>query len=409
MLPSQDRALAQEIPPNSDVTWRDSSPQLTGDWFGARNTWADSGFTFNADNTSFFFGNTTGGSSQQLLGSGHGDYVLNFDGEKLGIADDTYLKIRAEHRYGQEVVNNVGCFISPTLLSDLPVFGSDQLYLTNVLLTRVINDSVEIYAGKMDTLDGDKNAFAHARGKTQFSNMAFVFNPIVGATVPYSTLGAGMAFTRNGEALAMITVLNASDTTNTSGFSQLFNDGMLLSANVRLPTELLGLPGHQFLGGTWNSQHYSNLREAYIAYPNITIPTTRGSWSLFWNFDQSLVVDDNDPSRSWGPFGRAGIADKDTSPVAWFLSFGLGGSSPLRSRPDDDFGVGWYHAATSSFIGPLLASQYGPIGSGEGVECFYNYHLSPAVRLTPDVQVVVPALRDFGTALILGLRAQLVF
>lgn len=33
--------------------------------------------------------------------------------------------------------------------------------------------------------DGDTNAFAHGRGKTQFSNMGFVFNPIVSATVPY--------------------------------------------------------------------------------------------------------------------------------------------------------------------------------------------------------------------------------
>ncbi len=239
--------------------------------------------------------------------------------------------------------------------------------------------------------------------------MAFVFNPIVGATVPYSTLGAGMAFYRDGQAVAAITILNASDTTNTSGFSQLFNDGLLLSAYVRLPTEFVGLPGHQFLGGTWNSQHYTNLREAYIEYPNLTIPTTRGSWALFWNFDQYLIVDDRYPSRGWGPFGRAGIADKDTSPVAWFLSFGVGGSSPIASRPQDDFGIGWYHAATSSFIGPLLAAQYGPIGNGEGVECFYNYELTPAVRLTPDVQVVVPALRDFGTALILGLRAQLIF
>ncbi|MES1213058.1 MAG: carbohydrate porin [Singulisphaera sp.] len=402
-------ARAQELPPGSDVTWYNSDPRLTGEWWGARPTLAESGITLNADNISFFFGNATGGSSQQLLGSGHGDYVLNFDGQKLGVADGTYLKIRAEHRYGQTVVNNVGCFISPTLLSDLPVFNSNQLYLTDVLISRMIGESFEVYAGKMDTLDGDKNAIAHARGKTQFSNMAFVFNPIVGATVPYSTLGAGMAYLRDGEAIAAVTILNSTDTTGTSGFSQLFNDGLLLSAFVRLPTELLGLPGHQFLGGTWNSQHYTNLREAYVEYPNLTIPTTRGSWALFWNFDQYLVVDERNPARGWGPFGRAGIADKTTSPIAWFLSFGFGGSSPFASRPDDEFGIGWYHAATSSYIGPLLAAQYGPIGNGEGVECYYNYHLTPAVRLTPDVQIVVPALRSFDTALILGLRAQLVF
>jgi len=57
-----------------------------------------------------------------------------------------------------------------------------------------LTDAFSVFAGKMDTLDGDMNAFAHGRGKTQFSNMGFVFNPIVGATVPYSTLGAGFVF-----------------------------------------------------------------------------------------------------------------------------------------------------------------------------------------------------------------------
>lgn len=385
------------------------TPKLTGDWLGARSRLAARGVTFQADNTSFLIGNATGGASQALDYSGHGDYVLKFDGDKLGIADDTYLKLRAEHRYGPTVVSNVGCFISPTLITDLPVFGSDQLYLTNVLLGRTINESLEVFAGKMDTLDGDKNGFAHQRGKTQFSNMAFVFNPIVGATVPYSTLGAGFVLLDEDEQIFTFTVLNSTDTSNTSGFRELFNDGVLLSAALRVPVSLLGKPGHQFFGATWNNQTYTSLREAYIQYPTATIPTTRGSWALFWNFDQYLVTAADNPTRGWGTFGRAGIADKDTSPIAWFLSFGIGGDSPLPSRPEDTFGVGWYHAATSSFIGPLLAAQYGPIGSGEGVECYYNYHLTPAILLTPDLQVVVPSLRDFSTALILGVRGQLVF
>ena len=177
-------SIAQEVPPGSDVTWYDSSPPLTGDWLGMRSVLADSGVTFNADNTSFFFGNATGGSDQQFLGSGHGDYVLNFDGEKLGLADGTYLKIRAEHRYGQSIVNNVNCFISPTLLSDLPVFNSDQLYLTNVLISRMIGDSFEVYAGKMDTLDGDKNAFAQRGARRNFRTWRLSSIPSWGRRFP---------------------------------------------------------------------------------------------------------------------------------------------------------------------------------------------------------------------------------
>ena len=38
-----------------------TTPQLTGDWLGARSSLADSGITVYADNTSFFFGNPVGG------------------------------------------------------------------------------------------------------------------------------------------------------------------------------------------------------------------------------------------------------------------------------------------------------------------------------------------------------------
>lgn len=156
------------------------APHLLGSPDGFRERLADAGVTILADNTSFFIGNTNGGFAQAFDYAGHGDYCVLADGGKLGVHDGLYLKLRAEHRYGETIVGNVGCFISPTLIADLPVYDSEELYLTNVLLTQELSDAFSVFAGKMDTLDGDMNAFAHGRGKTQFSNMGFVFNPIAG-------------------------------------------------------------------------------------------------------------------------------------------------------------------------------------------------------------------------------------
>jgi hypothetical protein len=197
--------------------------------------------------------------------------------------------------------------------------------------------------------------------------------------------------------------------TATSGFDTLFNDGMLLSAAVRVPTNWFGRPGHQLLGGTWNSRTYTSISEAYIPYPNVATPTIQGSWCLYWNFDQYLFVDPADETRGWGPFGRAGIADPNTSPIDAFLSFGVGGNVFDRTRRDDTFGIGWYYASTSPQIGTLITSQFGPIGNGQGIECFYNYELTPAVRITPDLQYVVPAIRSAEPALIAGVRALVSF
>jgi porin len=385
------------------------APHLLGGNTGSRQRLADAGVSILADNTSFFIGNANGGFDQAFDYAGHGDYCMLADGGTLGVRDGLYLKLRAEHRYGPTIVGNVGCFISPTLIADLPVYDSEEVYLTNVLLTQELSDAFSVFAGKMDTLDGDMNAFAHGRGKTQFSNMGFVFNPIVGATVPYSTLGAGFVLHPADGPMAMVTVLNSNDTTATSGFDTLFSDGMLLSVAVRVPTSLFDRPGHQLLGGTWNSRTYTSIAEAYIPYPDVATPTIRGSWCLYWNFDQYLFVDPTDASRGWGPFGRAGIADPATSPIDAFLSVGLGGNVPVRTRSDDTFGVGWYWASTSPQIGTLITAQFGPIGDGQGIECFYNYALTRAVRITPDVQYVVPALRSAAPAVIAGVRALVSF
>ena len=403
-------AVAENPPqPYVEELRYETAPHLLGSQDGFRERLADAGLTILADNTGFYIGNTNGGFDQAFDYAGHGDYCVIADGGKLGVRDGLYLKLRAEHRYGETIVGNVGCFISPTLIADLPVYGSEEVYLTNVLLTQELTDAFSVFAGKMDTLDGDMNAFAHGRGKTQFSNMGFVFNPIVGATVPYSTLGAGFVFHPDDGPMVMVTVLNSTDTTATSGFDTLFNDGMLLSAAVRVPTNVLDRPGHQLLGGTWNSRTYTSIAEAYIPYPDVAIPTTRGSWCLYWNFDQFLFVDPADDTRGWGPFGRAGIADPNTSPIDAFLSFGVGGTVPGRNRRDDTFGVGWYWASASPEIGSLITSQFGPVGDGQGIECFYNYALTPAVRITPDLQYVVPTLRLADPALIAGVRALVSF
>lgn len=404
--------LAAVCPEPCDGTcepWLCTTPQLTGDWCGTRDCLAQNGITLNADYTQFYFGDVAGGVQEDFAYSGLGDYLLNFDGGKLWGREGFFLTVRAQHRFGELIVDDVGAFISPTLGSTIPVFNSEQMYVTDFLFTQALSEDFAVFAGKMNTLDGDMNAFAHGRGKTQFSNLAFCFNPIAAATVPYSTLGTGFVVMRDKQPVAGFTVLNSHDTTGNTGFDTLFNDGVLLSAYLRMPTEFFGMPGHQLLGGTWNSRTYNSIGDAYIDYPNVVIPQTNGSWSLFWNCDQYLVVDPRNPTHGWGLFGRAGIADDNTNPIGWFLSFGVGGSSPIDSRPHDTFGVGWYYAGTSNQIGPILEAVAGPIGDGQGVELFYNYQWTPAIHLTPDLQVIVPARENVDTALVLGLRANMIF
>ncbi len=380
---------------------------LTGDWHGNRDWLASQGITFDLDVASFYQGIATGGLEQHFQYGGHGDYVTNVDFGKLGLQRGLFLKVRAEHRFGRNINTDTGAFLPAAVLADLPVVDSEELFLTNVLLTQAFSERFAVFFGKLDTLDGDVNAFAHGRGKTQFSNIGFVSNPIALRSIPYSTLGCGFSvLDEGGEPVFTYMLLNAIDTVETDGFSELFAEGVAMAAELRLATEFGGLPGHQLFAGTWNSRDYVELgQDPRLVLPNVPINEVVGSWSLYWNFDQYLHVDPAESSRGWGMFGRAGIGDDDTNPLAWFLSFGVGGHNPLSGRGADTFGVGWFVAATSDQIGPILEIPFGAISDGHGVELFYNWQATPWLNMTPDLQVIVPARENVDTALALGVRA----
>ncbi len=276
-----------------------------------------------------------------------------------------------------------------------------------MLFTQAFSEHFAVFFGKLDTLDGDLNAFAHGRGKTQFSNAAFVANPLALRTIPYSTLGCGFVILgEGGEPLFTYTLLNATDTAETDGFRELFAEGVAMAAELRLPTEFAGLPGHQLFAATWNSRDFAELgQDPRFVLPNVPINQVSGSWSLYWNFDQYLQVDPSDPSRGWGTFGRAGIADDAANPLSWFLSFGLGGHNPMPGRGADTFGAGWFVAGSSDEIGLVLDTVFGPIDDGHGLELFYNWQATPWLNITPDLQVIVPSRENVDTALTLGVRA----
>ena len=282
-----------------------------------------------------------GGLEQNFLYGGHGDYVLNFDFDKLSGQEGLFLQLRAEHRFGRAINREDGALAAPAVLANLPALGTEDVILTNVLFTQALSEEFIVFAGKLDTLDGDVNDFAHGRGKTQFLNTNFVFNPIAVQTIPYSTLGAGFSILRELEPIFTFTVLNATDTARTSGFEELIADGVALSAELRLPTCFMSRPGHQLFAGTWNSREYVALgQDPRIIFPGVPIATKNGSWSLRWNFDQYLWVDPCDSNRGWGVFGRAGVSDANPNPIDWIVSFGVGGNSPIRGREADRFGIG---------------------------------------------------------------------
>ena len=205
----------------------------------------------------------------------------------MGVQEGLFLKLRAEHRFGQSISGNTGTLLPATIQAQLPSPNSEDIYLTDVLFTQFLSDSIGVFAGKLDTFDGDMNAFASGRGKTQFSNLAFVINPVALRTMPYSTLGCGFVVMNEGETIWQVSVLNSVDTSGTSGFDELFDEGASIASQLRLPNNFFNKPGHQLLATTYSTRNYVALgQDPRVLLPSVPLARTEDSWSVFWNCDQ---------------------------------------------------------------------------------------------------------------------------
>ena len=82
-------------------------------------------------------------------------------------------------------------------------------------------------------------------------------------------------------------MLDTVDRATTFNLDDVFEKGVALNAEARLPTNLFGLPGHQLFGGVWSSRDVALLSQN----PRLLLPPFGGplqresdSWALYWNF-----------------------------------------------------------------------------------------------------------------------------
>lgn len=249
-------------------------------------------------------------------------------------------------------------------------------------------------------------------------NSSLVFNPIAARTIPYSAAGVGAAVLRDGEPLFTFTAFDPEERA-TKGLENLYARGVVLMPDLVLRGKPFGRPGVLNVGGTWSSAKYRSLDPA--AYLNIISqvlrdnpgqitrsPVETGSWSVYTNFYQSLWVDERDEKRTWGVFGQFGISDGNPNPVRFVANGGVGGRSMIPGRTLDTFGVGYFYLGLSGDF-KAVTRPFNPQRDEYGVELFYNFAVTPWARFTADLQIARPSTVGVGTAIIPGIRFQMLF
>lgn len=385
---------------------------LLGDLGGLKPALGEHGVKVDASTTLFYQGVASGGKQEAFQFGGRNDYYVTMDAHKLGLWEGLVIDLHGETRYGEDVFGQTGALSPSNAALLFPVPGEDVTALTGVKLTQIVNENLAVFAGKINVVDGYLNPFAAGKGQTQFMNTAFVLPPIFGRTVPYSSLGAGFAVMHEQYPVASLMIIDPVNQPTNSGFDNFFENGVSLFGELSIPVQIAGRPGHQDLIFSWSNRNVSALdASAYIDTPVGPLPILgrkNNSWSLMYAFDQYLVVDSENPQRGWGVFGQFALSDGNPNPIRWTFTAGLGGSSPLESRPLDTFGVGYYFFQNSTDLKKTL-EPIAPIGNEHGVELYYNIGVTPWFHITPDIQWIEPTSETADAAVVVGIRTRIDF
>jgi len=398
---------------------------LTGDWGGARNDLAKKGVTLDLNLTQVGQGNISGGKDVGWEYGGRGDLTINLDTQKMALWPGGFITVEVEGNLGNSVNPQTGAIMPVNTNQIFPTSGSDQLNIPNVSIMQFFSHYIGVWVGKLATITsnfGDMNEFAHGKGDTQFFNLAFNANPIVLQTMPYSALGASVIIlpTKNpAEATIAMMALDGNGEAKSSGFDTVFKGNTVYAIEGRVRTDFFGMTGHQLIGATYSARNFTSLDQRIIIDDH-EIEQKDNSWSFHYNFDQYLY--EPKKGQGIGIFGRFGASDGNPNPVHYFYSIGVGGKGVISGRPLDQFGIGYYYMDITSpkFTGPLATREV-PLHSGQGFEAYYNFAITPWMKLTPDIQVVrggqkdklvsiiPPVKQSIDAATVVGLRLQLVF
>ena len=427
--------------PYSGNIWNRST--LTGDWGSLRNEWAQKGITFDFNITQVGQGVVGGGKSGAWQYGGRGDLVINLDSQKLGLWPGGFFNLELEGNWASSVNGNTGALMPANTNQIFPLPPGDIFAVPAWNFAQFLSPYFGLTIGKFATItntSGDMNDFAHGKGDTQFMNMAFNLNPLLAFTVPYSTLGTGVVVlpTKDPkEAIVALSVLSANGLPNTSGFEDLNGNAIVVAAEGRVRTNFFGLTGHQLFGTTFSNKKFTSIDQRLDrdVIENSVVRAEKGSWNIYYNFDQYLYEPKKGVDRGIGIFGRLGVSDGNPNFMKFFGSFGIGGKGMFESRPHDQFGWGFYYINIDnprlSIDTPRLQGlpqNVEFLRDEYGFEAYYNFALTPWAMLTPDIQIIRGAQKDkfnitqgplgvlpridkksISTSTVLGLRLQLVF
>jgi porin len=393
--------------------------QLTGDWDGVRTEMTRRGLFIDLYSTSAYQDVTSGGLNTGTAFLQNTQLSVNLDTGRTGLWPGGLFHFTVQSRYGAspEQTFTVGSFV-PQYYGALlpgPLLSHDTLP-SEYYLVQAVTPKVSVVLGKISDLFVPDQTLFGDRFRTSFANFNFNLNPITVNFYNPTALAALGVWTPTKSFAVFGGVLDPYSQP-TSFADDAFKRADLYAAAIA-SYQVQGLPGQFYPQFSWSNLRqidrgdpFGALSPALVknavgalvgALPTAGLPVNYldSTWFLISNWSQYLFVKD-DPAaieekrksgqtlRGIGVFARAGYAPPATTTVTWDASVALFATGLMDSRPYDSFGVGFYdNVVSNNFKNSITQLTQGTSSAADewGVELFYDFAITPAVRINVSYQ-----------------------
>jgi len=432
-VPTKKASLANEAPalvpylnngsvfglPGTDIEDFWHRTQLSGDWGGARTDLARRGFFFDLYSTSAYQGVTAGGLKTGGAFVQNTQLSINVDTGRAGLWPGGLFHVTLQSRFGSSpqstftVGSTVPQYYGLTLPG--PLFTHDVLP-TEYFTVQSLSTQFSVILGKICVLTTfDQTLFGDSY-KYYFANFNFNKTPLAPNFSNPTALAAVGLWTPTHWLTLVGGVLDPNSQANNLA-AHAFDRVNIYAASI-FSYKVGDLPGQTWAQGTWtnkpkidfgspfgplsagNSSQAVDVLLGSTSTQGLPINVKPNSWAMIGNFSQYLAVEKNSkaitqkfrsgqPLRGVGVFGRVGYAPEETNPITRDASIALFARGLSDCRQEDSFGAGFFYNGISRRLKDDIAQFTGGkavVKNEMGTEIFYDFAITPAVRVIPSYQ-----------------------
>lgn len=407
------RAWAQDEPAADRFALTDllAGDYATGDWLGVREPLQDHGVELFGSYTAEVWGNLSGGERRSAVYTGLLEFGVTLDLEKLvgwpgATVHNSWLWLHGQGPSDRLAGDNL---FAVSNIEGFATFRMFELWFQQ----EVLDGALSLRVGQ---LAADEE-FAISEYAELFMNgtlgwPAFLSESIPngGPAYPLATPGVRLEINQ-AEWFTFRTAVFQGDPfaedVNRHGFRYRLDsaNGALLMNEAELRWTTLpgtGLPG-SFKTGAW-------FHTAKFSDPGDEDIERRGNAGFYIIVDQALLQSDS--LGEIGTFARLGFEPPDRNFLSFYVDGGVTWQGLLPGRPDDTAGFAVAYGKLSQGARRGLADEGIPNPGYEiALEWTYEAQITPWLAVQPNVQTIIRpgGSREFGNALLLGLRVTMIF